>query len=90
MADVAVKIGAGQCQDDGAAGKCFRKASHRLVTAPGVQGQHQIGRCAIPFHLDVDAVAELAQETCPAAGGIAVAGAGAAGAGGDKDNFHLG
>ena len=89
-ANVAVKVGAGQGDQQRTLRELRVKVLDRRMAAARMQGEHEIGRRAVPFHLDPDLVPELAQHPRPAQRGIAIAVAGVFAGRGDKDDFHRG
>jgi hypothetical protein len=69
---------------------CEGEIRNRLMTAPGMQGNHQIGVTTVPVLGDGHAMAELAQQSGPAHSGAAVAVARARSGWRNECNFHRG
>jgi len=64
--NVAIEIGAGEGEDRRDVGMRRAQSQQRIMAAPRVKGDEQIARCSAPCRVDVDSIAEAAQDARPA------------------------
>jgi hypothetical protein len=60
--NVAVHVGAGQCQDKRSIGMCFAEADDRGMTASRVERDEYVRLSGLPGFGDADPVAEVAED----------------------------
>ena len=63
-----VDVGSGQGNDQGPVWITLPELDYGLRAAPGVQGDHHIGSCAVPNTVEVHPMPKLPQQTRPAQG----------------------
>ena len=90
LVERAVDVGAGEQDDDGAAGTAGIELPHGLRAAQRVDGDEEVEILAAVGLADSDAVAEFAEEAGPPAGGDAVAAAASGRRGGRQSDVHDG